>query len=229
MKNICLLWDFDNTLAYREGMWTKSLSNVLNKNGYYHFNREIISATLNKGYPWNRYQEAHSDYFGDLSWWEYINSLIVIALNAIGMVDSEENEKIAKQFKDEYLRIDAWYLYDDTIRNLQCSINNGYTNIILSNHVPELDKLVEGLGITKYFKAQITSANVGFDKPHPDIFKEVKKHGSYDRYYMIGDNYEADVKGALTAGFNAIMVRKENTMVYERYAETLDGIWEFIE
>lgn len=229
MKNICLLWDFDNTLAYRDGMWTKSLSNVLNNNGYYDFDKDIISTTLQKGYPWSRHEEAHKDYFGEHSWWEYINSLIIGALNAIGMTDSDENEKIAKQFKDEYLRYDAWYLYDETLRNLDYSVQNGYSNIILSNHVPELSNLVESLGITKYFKTQITSALVGYDKPHPNIFNEAKKYGTYDKYYMIGDNYEADVLGAKAAGFEAIMVRKENIAEYERYAQTLDGIWEYIE
>jgi ribonucleotide monophosphatase NagD (HAD superfamily) len=45
---------------------------------------------------------------------------------------------------------------------------------------------------------------------------------------MIGDNYDADVLGAKSVGFDAIMVLKENTMNYEKYAETLDGIWEFL-
>jgi putative hydrolase of the HAD superfamily len=167
VDNICLLWDFDNTLAYRNGMWTQSVSNVLNRNGYYDFDREIISQSLRKGYPWNRHEEAHSDYFGDLSWWEYINSLIVKALEEVGMNDAKENARIASQFKDEYLRLDAWEIYGETKRNLERSLKSGYTNIILSNHVPELGDLVSGLGIDKYFRAQITSALVGYDKPNP--------------------------------------------------------------
>lgn len=226
--NICIIWDFDNTLAYRDGMWTQSIVNILNRNGYKDFDSTVISKALKTGYPWHLYKQAHSEYFNGLSWWEYINTLISKALYTVGIIDVCENAKLTSQFKEEYLRREAWFLYEDTIKNLGKSMSLGYTNVILSNHVPELAVLVEYLGIKKYFKAVISSANVGYDKPNANIYKEVYKLGEFDEYYMIGDNYIADVKGALDFGFNAILVRKENTMDYEYYSKDLDGIWEFI-
>lgn len=89
--------------------------------------------------------------------------------------------------------------------------------------------LVEGLGIKEYFKFIITSANVGYDKPNIKIFEEVLKYGTYDEYYMIGDSYTADIIGAKNIGFNAILVRKENSMNYKNYSKDLNGIWKFID
>ncbi|MCK5130144.1 MAG: HAD-IA family hydrolase [Clostridiales bacterium] len=225
----CILWDFDNTLGYRDGMWSHSLKNVLNNNGYYDFNRKDISESLSTGYPWQRHSEAHADYFDGLTWWEYINTQISKALEVVGIVEGVENNRLTLLFKDEYLRHDAWYLYDDTIRNLEKSKSLGYANIILSNHVPELEELVKYLNIQQYFKAIISSANVGYDKPNVNIYKEIYYYGNFDEYYMVGDNYEADVQGALDFGLNAILVRKENTMNYPKYSKDLDGIWKFID
>lgn len=229
MSDKCLLWDFDNTLAKRDGMWTKSLCNVLINNGYKDFKVQLISDSFSTGFPWHRYEEAHTDYFNNMNWWDYINTLISKALYAIGVDNQNENNKLVNQFKEEYLRIDAWSLFDDTIHCLKHSVNMGYNNIILSNHTPELEMLVEGLGIKEYFKFIITSANVGYDKPNMKIFEEVFKYGTYDEYYMIGDSYSADIIGANNIGFNAILVRKENSMNYKNYSKDLNGIWKFID
>lgn len=230
MKKICLLWDFDGTLAYRDGLWTASLSAVLESNGYSDFDRNLISETMQPKYPWAKHEMAHAEYFNDLSWWEYIEKCVVArALNAIGITQDKENERLTGSFKDEYLRLDAWYLFDDTLRNLERSIDAGYDNVILSNHTPELAMLAENLNISQYFKHIITSALVGYEKPNPKFYDIIKTFKGYDEYYMIGDNYKADILGAKSYGLNAIMVRKENAENYPLYAESLDGVWEFID
>jgi len=230
MKKTCLLWDFDGTLVYRDGLWTASLSAVLESNGYKDFDRNLISEAMQPHYPWVKHEMAHSEYFGDLSWWEYIEKCVVKkALEAIGITKKQENERLAGSFKDEYLRLDAWYLFDDTLRNLERSIDAGYDNVILSNHTPELAMLAEHLNIPQYFEHIITSALVGYEKPNPKFYDIIKTFKGYDEYYMIGDNYKADILGAKNYGLKAIMVRTENAGNYPLYSEGLDGVWEFID
>ncbi len=229
MKKTCLLWDFDGTLAYRDGMWTQSLSNVLERNGYSGFDRKVISNAMNPCYPWENHEKAHSEYFNGLNWWGYIEKCVVgEALKAIGITQAKENTRLAEQFRQEFLKLDSWYLFEDTKRNLERSIALGYDNVILSNHTPELRMLAEYLDISRYFKHIVTSADVGYEKPNKNFYDMVKKFGSYEDYYMIGDNYEADILGAMNYGFKAIMVRKENSRDYASYSEDLDGIWQFI-
>jgi putative hydrolase of the HAD superfamily len=107
-------------------------------------------------------------------------------------------------------------------------LKEGYDNIILSNHTPELFLLAEELKIAKYFKEIVTSAYVGYEKPNPAFYKVIESFGRYDEYYMIGDNYIADIQGALDYGINAVLVRSENEQNYPYYSKNLDGIWEFI-
>ncbi|MDA3846249.1 MAG: HAD-IA family hydrolase [Vallitaleaceae bacterium] len=229
MANICLLWDFDNTLAKRNGMWTKSLCNVLDNNGFDNYNVKEIGEIFSSGFPWQRYNEAHNDYFEGKSWWEYVNEIISSGLSNVGVDDLDMNLSLTLQFRDEYLKMGEWKLFDDTLEALQKSQNLGYTNMIVSNHVPELIELVEGLGISEYFISVINSADVGYEKPNPRLFEETAKYGQFEYYYMIGDSYRADIEGALNFGFKAILVRSENTHNYPLFSKDLSGIWKFID
>ncbi|TCT17211.1 putative hydrolase of the HAD superfamily [Natranaerovirga pectinivora] len=222
-----LIWDFDNTLAYRDGMWTKSLYEVLKRNDFI-VSEDDIRPHFQDGFPWHRHKEVHKDYFNGLSWWEYVNTIILNALLKIG-IEKQSAIELTRQFKDEYLDISKWYLFEDTVRTLEKSISEEYSNYILSNHTPELIDIIEGLGIQKYFKKIISSAVVGYEKPNKLIFEEVSKHFEKDlKVYMIGDSYSADIQGALNYGFEAILVRQENKANYKNYSSNLDGIWEFI-
>lgn len=228
MIHKCIIWDFDNTLARRNGMWTKSLCNVLKANGLTENYEASINKSFSTGFPWHRHTEAHRDYFEDKTWWGYINSLILKALDNIGLNNAIKNEKIISQFKDEYLNIDEWSLYSDTISNLEYSVKRMNANIILSNHTPELIEIVKGLGIYHYFDCIISSAVVGYDKPNIKIFERVFEVAKYDKYYMIGDSYNADIVGAKNAGITPILVRNQNINNYPYYSDALDGVWQYI-
>lgn len=227
MSSKCILWDFDCTLAYRDGKWTQSLINVLENNGYSDPDSEKISPYFKTALPWNRWKEAHADYFGGKSWWEFVNTVISDALRASG-VPEQENHKLTKQFRQEYLRLDAWHLYEETKRNLQRSRDKGFANIIVSNHTPELEWLAGELGIKDFFDLILTSALVGYDKPHPDLYARAEESGPFESIYMVGDNYHADVLGGNERGYTSILVRGENDYGYTRFAPTLDNIWNFI-
>lgn len=45
-----------------------------------------------------------------------------------------------------------------------------WRQLILSNHVPELVAIVEGLGIDCYFETVLRSGVTGYEKPHPASF-----------------------------------------------------------
>jgi len=229
MSKNCIVWDFDNTLAKRDGMWTKSLCNVLENNGIYNYDSSVISKSFNSGFPWHRHDESHSDYMEENGWWEYVNSILRNALKSLNILNESEIFEIVGQFKDEYLRIDAWELYDDTIQNLKQSINLGYDNIVLSNHTPELEDLVNSMDISKYFRGIITSAIVGYEKPNKKIFEFLMENYKYDKYYMVGDSYQADIIGANNVGFTSILVRNININDYSNYSHDLQGIWKYID
>ncbi len=89
----------------------------------------------------------------------------------------------------------------------------GWKHLILSNHVPELPTLVKELGLSHHFEHVITSALVGFEKPHSSIFEHtIGKLPANSKVWMVGDSYSADVAGAERQGIPAILVRKEHAL-----------------
>jgi len=59
-----------------------------------------------------------------------------------------------------------------------------------------------------HFSAIVTSARVGYRKPHPKIFEAAMAatNASPREILFIGDTLEADARGAAQAGFQALLV-----------------------
>lgn len=149
-------------------------------------------------------------------------------LKEIGIEDDTANN-ISNSIREKYLDPNKWHLYDDTVFCLKSAIEKKYCNIIISNHVPELEELVKNLGIQDYFIKIYSSAHIGFEKPNIKIYEKVLMDlNDVENITMIGDNYIADVQGAKGAGIDAILVRKTNDYNYDKYFVTLNELANFI-
>ena len=223
-----LLWDFDNTLAYREGMWGSTIYELLNEHGYCKSNLDDIKHYLKNGFPWHSPEVSHQVFFNNKKWWEYMNEHFVGILKEL-KVENNVAITIANKIREKYLEPSKWHLYDDTIYCLKNSIEKGYSNIILSNHVPELDELVDNLGIRDYFIKVYSSAHIGYEKPNIKIFEKVFMDiNDVDSITMVGDSYIADIQGAKEAGIDAILVRKSNDYNHNSYFASLRELADFI-
>ena len=67
-------------------------------------------------------------------------------------------------------------------------------------------KKIENSGLSKYFSKIITSEEAGVKKPNPIIFEYAlqQTNAISSESIMIGDNWEADIMGALDFGMEAI-------------------------
>ena len=88
-------------------------------------------------------------------------------------------------------------------------ITNGFTEV--------QNKKIVNSKIKKYFHSIIDSETVGVKKPNIKIFDyALKVSGSKSKNsLMIGDNLEADILGALNAGFHAIHFNNNNEAPHE--------------
>jgi putative hydrolase of the HAD superfamily len=79
-------------------------------------------------------------------------------------------------------------------------ITNGFENIQHSK--------LKHSNLTNYFKEIVTSEQAGSLKPNKEIFEFALRvaHANIDESIMIGDNIEADIKGAMSAGLDTIYV-----------------------
>lgn len=103
------------------------------------------------------------------------------------------------------------HLFDGTIEILEY-LNKKYELHIITNGFEEVQNLkMQKSGIKQYFKEIITSESVGVKKPNPKVFEFalLKAKVTAQNSIMIGDNYEADVLGALKSGMLAIHFTSE--------------------
>ena len=220
-----LLWDFDGTLAYRDGMWTDTLFSVLQKNKITNITKEDIRPLLNIGFTWHSPDTPHKDIFLGKQWWEYYENYFTEIYKHFN-IPIDKCIQLSKQIRDEYINIKKWHIYSDVENALKNSISNGYNNVIVSNHIPELSEIVQRLQIGNYFYKIYSSANIGYEKPNKKIFEYVLNdlHTNKTKCIMIGDSYEADIAGAIRSGITPILVRKENNKNYKWYCSNLEDI-----
>ena len=228
-RPVWLFWDFDGTLAERDGMWTATVHAILVKNGISHIPFAELRPFLNLGFPWDSPETPHALYFRGRGWWETVTGMIASALVTLGL-DEKTAAVLAGHVRAEFLRPEKWRLFPDTRPALETARKLGWKSMILSNHVPELPQLVDQLGVADFFEAVISSALVGCEKPDREIFRMAAGHApAGSRCVMIGDNYAADIGGARRAGLQAVWVRKPNTKEYPRHSPGLEGIFPLIQ
>jgi YjjG family noncanonical pyrimidine nucleotidase len=130
------------------------------------------------------------------------------ALNYV--ISDEEIENIAQQYI--HLLPENNHLFDGVFEVLDY-LTQKYRLHIITNGFAEVQfRKLKNSNIGSYFQTITNSEMAGVKKPNPIIFEyaldlaKAKKESSI----MIGDCLEADVKGALNAGLDAIFFNESN-------------------
>jgi putative hydrolase of the HAD superfamily len=223
--NGVVLWDFDGTLAWREGMWGGCLVETLDEDEPGHgIALDDVRASLRDGFPWHAPHEPHLDLCEPEVWWRRVGALLVRAYENVG-IESTRADELARRARARFVDASVgWAVFDDAVPALERLRANGWRHVVLSNHVPELPALVDALGLTRFFDAVLTSAATGYEKPHPEAYAlALRAAGEAERVWMVGDNYDADVAGAEAAGIPAVLARRDDARATRRVA-TLDEL-----
>lgn len=198
-----VFWDFDGTLASGKAGWSLTVHKTLAGFGY-DLSVDAVKAHMRTGFTWHRPEIEYTDRLG--LWWEDLFSHLNKLFEAAG-VDKAQFLAIDRRIQNEILSPERYQLYDDAVPALEASRNAGFSNYVLSNNFPELETVIEGLGLKPYIEKCIVSARVGFEKPHPGIFEiALREAGHPDPAYMVGDNPDADIRGGKAAGMITILV-----------------------
>ena len=106
-----------------------------------------------------------------------------------------------------------WVLEQDALPTLQKLELDGYRMGLISNAGDDQDvqQLARRFGIDGYFDFILTSAACSYRKPHPRIFELALSNWYFlpSEAVMVGDNLDADIRGAQNAGlFTAWITRR---------------------
>jgi len=224
-----IFWDFQGTLAHNEYMISKAIHRVLNTNEPSSLiDMEDLKKLKIGGMPWQQPEGNYKHLAGRVQWWKYVEEIFKETYKNLGFSEFKA-KKYAEETHNELVKPDGFKLYGDTIDALDYFKLNGWRNIIISNHVPELPNIVSSLGLEKYIELTISSGNVGFEKPNPKIFEITKEMAGFPKYmWMIGDSVLADVKGPEKAGMKAVLVRSHKTEEIKYHCKNLKELKEII-
>lgn len=105
-----------------------------------------------------------------------------------------------------------WILEEDSLPTLQKLEESGYRLGMISNAGDDQDvqQLAQRFDISRYFDFILTSAACSYRKPHPRIF-ELALSNWYllpSEAVMVGDNPDADIRGAKNAGLYAVWISR---------------------
>lgn len=121
------------------------------------------------------------------------------------------NEVLAKELSKAYLLIlptkDTLFPYTNEI--ISYLKNKNYRLSLITNGFEEVQwSKLKNSKLDEYFDAVITSERAMSLKPHPDIFHFALKEtgANAKKSIMLGDNIDADIKGAMNAGLDTVFV-----------------------
>ena len=204
-----VIWDFDETLARRSGRWSDMLVDVLDMESPGHsLTASSFVPSLSHGFPWHDWERGHPELSSPDRWWDCLRGVLAGALEGAGVSEPLAARALSR-VRSEYIRLDRWAVFPDTEPALDRLRRLGWRQAILSNHCPELPDLVRGLGLWDYFDVVLTSAAIGFEKPHPEAYARVLRDLGYPQaVWMVGDGPEVDIAGALRCGIPGVLVRR---------------------
>lgn len=207
-----IIFDFGGTLMYGRNAWEpviskadEALTNYLQAQG--------LELNINT-FP-SEFRKRLDDYFkqreNDLLEATYATVLREL-LRDKGYDDIPSH--IFRKALDELFSITQtnWALEDDAAPTLKKLDESGYRLGIVSNAGDDQDvqQLVRRFKIRQYFDFILTSASCSYRKPHPRIF-EIALSNWYllpSEAVMVGDNLDADVRGAQNAGLYGVWISR---------------------
>lgn len=219
-----LYWDFDGTLVHSEHLWSRSVFQAL---------KAVVPNTplsvsdiyphMAHGFPWHTPEQDNTKLVGE-RWWAYMNTHFYRCYLALGL-EPVLAQRASLLVRKLLLEPEHYILYPDCHTTLAACVDRGYHNVLLSNNHPDLEPLMQQLGLDKYFERFIISGEVGYDKPRIEIFSLAKSfYPSEAAHVMIGDSFHADILGGNAAGMQTILVHKPPTTAANATIQSLRDI-----
>jgi putative hydrolase of the HAD superfamily len=101
-----------------------------------------------------------------------------------------------------------WHVFPEVPATLDALRDRGLIIGAVSNWVWSLPELLHALDLVRRFDFVAASARIGFEKPHPEIFRYALHRAGVaaGEVIHVGDHVDADVEGARAVGIGAVLI-----------------------
>ncbi len=197
------IWDFETNS--KEAMLDVFTSNQLQEKGVTSFDAFFDRYSYHNHRLWDKYSKGQLKQ-EELRWKRMWLSLVDFKI---------ADEAVSRKMGLEFLEIlpNKNKLFPYTIEILSYLKNKGYQMHLITNGFEKVQyNKIEKSNIGSFFIEVITSEGSNSLKPNREIFEHAlqKTGATIKKSIMIGDNIEADIKGAMNIGMDTIFVNHIN-------------------
>lgn len=128
-----------------------------------------------------------------------------------------------------------WEVDDEAPVTLQRLKERGFALGVISNFDARVYRILDGLGLTRFFDSITISSEAGYAKPSARLFEvALEKHSLLPRDTIhVGDSIVFDIHGAAAAGIPAVLIDRDHHQAPdgvppERRITSLDSLFEII-
>lgn len=202
------LWDFDkNSEMAFDRIFSEKYSEVRVEDFIEKY------APINQA-CWKLYQEDK------ITHQELRYNRLKLSFEALDYTISDDN---INQIANDYIAFlpDNNHLFDGTIEVLEYLKPKYKLHIITNGFANVQDRKINNAALGGYFATITNSESAGVKKPNSIIFDYAVNlaQTSKEKSIMIGDDFDADVNGALNAGLDAIFFNVRNIEIPEKYKQ----------
>lgn len=204
-----IFWDFHGTLTPPDHGWSPTVLELAQTVRPELTWEDVAKVFAHEGFPWARWQEEQTWQRQPGAWWRHVEQHVFAqTLRRLGLEEAD-CRRLAALARDKELQPSRYRLYPGVPDMLETLRGRGWRQAVLSNNFPELGDIVDALGIGPAFEAVFVSANLGYDKPHPDFFQQaLAVCGNPEVAVMVGDNPRRDIAGAHAAGMRTLWIAR---------------------
>jgi len=133
-------------------------------------------------------------------WWMFYTQL----LNEIGLEDDAIRDQLVSGIRNS----GNWdQIRPGTAERLR-EIGERYEIAVISNADGRIEDVLDRCGIARCFRTITDSGLVGYEKPHPEIFRKAlsSMNAAPAESLYVGDVYSVDYLGATSAGMQAVLM-----------------------
>ncbi len=197
------IWDFETNS--KEAMLDVFTSNQLHEKGVTSFDAFFDRYSYHNHRLWDKYSKGQLKQ-EELRWKRMWLSLVDFKI---------ADEAVSRKMGLDFLEIlpNKNKLFPYTLEILTYLKNKGYQMHLITNGFEKVQyNKIEKSNISSFFKEVITSEGSNSLKPNREIFEHAleKTRATINKSIMIGDNIEADIKGAMNFGMDTIFVNHIN-------------------
>jgi HAD superfamily hydrolase (TIGR01509 family) len=133
-------------------------------------------------------------------WWMFYSQL----LSEIGLKDDAIRDQLVASIRNS----GNWDVIRPGTAEQLREIGERYQIAVISNADGKIEDVLRRRGIARCFRTITDSGLVGYEKPHPEIFRHALKsmNAAPEQSLYVGDVYSVDYLGATSAGMQAVLM-----------------------